>query len=88
MSESDLPDNRTIMIEVFKTNVDDEATAFDIVVMIHAAGMGYRANFDLGDCDRILRIAGAGRIDNEVVVRIVQSFGYEARPLEDIPAFL
>ena len=88
MNESDLLDNRTTMIEVFKTNVDDEVAAFDIVEIIHAAGMGYRANFDLGDCDRILRVASAAMIDNEVVIRIVRSFGFEACPLEDVPALL
>ncbi len=75
------------MIEVFRTNVEDRTIAVDIIEMIHAVGMGYRANFDLGDCDRILRVAAASLVDNETVIRIVQSFGYEACPLEDVPAF-
>ncbi|HLT75553.1 MAG TPA: hypothetical protein VKZ68_10710 [Ohtaekwangia sp.] len=75
------------MIEVFKTNVQDRAIAADIVEMIHAVGMGYRANFDLEDCDRILRVAGALIVDNQMVIRIVRSFGCEAYPLEDVPAF-
>ncbi len=75
------------MVEVFRTNVVDPVVAHDIVEVLHGSTMGYRANFDLGDCDRILRIACADVIDIDEVIRVVRSFGFEAFPLEDVPAF-
>jgi len=44
------------MVEVFKTNVDSEHEATSIVNALHYNFQHYKANFDLEDCDRILRV--------------------------------
>ncbi len=44
------------MVEVFKTNVTQKKVAQKILVQLHREFAHYRANFDLGDVDRILRI--------------------------------
>jgi hypothetical protein len=48
--------NYNVMIEVFKTDVRDSAEANRLVLEIDTRFSGCAANFDLSDCDRILRI--------------------------------
>lgn len=43
-------------IEVFKTNVEDENVSQELLIKIHTTFPHYSANFDLEDCDRILRV--------------------------------
>lgn len=44
------------MIEVFKTNINCPDKAKQLVEAIHGTFKNYRVNFDLEDCDRILRV--------------------------------
>lgn len=44
------------MIEVFKTNINCPDKAQELVSLIHKKFVAYSANFDLEDCDRVLRI--------------------------------
>jgi hypothetical protein len=44
------------MVEVFKTDVSDEDVAGHLLEQIHSTFEHHSANFDLQDCDRILRI--------------------------------
>ena len=46
------------MIEVFKTNVEHASDANTIVHMLLQYFPGSRINFDLQDCDKILRVEG------------------------------
>ena len=48
------------MVEVFKTNITCKMEADRIVEMIHSRFAGYKANFDLSDCDNILRVQATG----------------------------
>ena len=50
------------MIEVFKTNINCKDQARQLIEDIQAYFSGYKANFDLEDRDRILRI-----VTNEVI---------------------
>jgi hypothetical protein len=43
-------------VEVFKTNVNTRRSANKLVNQIHKTFRQYSANFDLDDCDKILRI--------------------------------
>jgi hypothetical protein len=72
------------MIEVFKTDVDDGDLARLLVNKIHQYFNHCHANFDLDDCDRILRVKGIQR-EAEVyeIMSIVKTFGYEAHILPD-----
>jgi hypothetical protein len=50
---------------------------------IHARFPGYQANFDLSDCDRILRIKAAANIEVHHIMLIIRRFGYHAEILPD-----
>jgi len=44
------------MVEIFKTNVKTKRQAKLVVARIHKSFVDLSANFDLDDCDKILRI--------------------------------
>ena len=44
------------MGEIFKTNVDEVSKANRMLEMIQSKFQKYRINFDLADCDKILRV--------------------------------
>jgi hypothetical protein len=46
------------MVEVFKTNVKQKKKAFEIIASLQMILPDAKINFDLDDCDKILRIEG------------------------------
>lgn len=76
------------MIEVFKTDVKDRDHARLLVDQIHKTFQYCHANFDLDDCDKILRVTGI-RSEAEVdrIISIVKSLGSDAQILPDDPSF-
>lgn len=52
-----------IIVEIFKTNVKNQLLANKIVSELYQLYPDYRINFDLEDCDNILRIEGRNTID-------------------------
>ncbi|RYG06279.1 MAG: hypothetical protein EOO02_01150 [Chitinophagaceae bacterium] len=74
------------MIEVFKTNVHDRFIADVILTRLNESLPGCIMNFDLSDCDRILRICSADELNHEAVKDILTGYGYTIEILEDIPA--
>ena len=71
------------MIEVFRTNVSEKEHADKILYEIHTRNQDYVANFDLDDCDRILRIrALTGNVKSDPIIQLMQELGYEAVALE------
>ncbi len=46
------------MVEIFKTNVESPEDAALIVAQLLLQTPQFRINFDLDDCDRILRVEG------------------------------
>jgi hypothetical protein len=72
------------MVEVFKTNVEDPLHAGMLVEQIHMSFADYKANFDLQDCDRILRIAcTGGLVQASSVIDLVKDHGFHAEILPD-----
>ncbi|MFZ6014130.1 MAG: hypothetical protein ACOYXT_27560 [Bacteroidota bacterium] len=72
------------MVEVFKTNVTNRDEANMLVNEIHRTFEGYIANFDLDDCDRILRVkCAAGAIKSGSLIRLLKFFGCQAEVLQD-----
>lgn len=72
------------MVEVFKTTVDNHVQAFKLSEAIHRAFPGCRANFDLDDCDRILRVENHGnRVNACAVIHLIISHGCFAEVLND-----
>lgn len=77
------------MVEVFKTNVTDHHHAAMVVAQIHQNFAGYKANFDLQDCDNILRVkCTAGSIQSSKLIDLLRDLGFKAEVLPDeVPAF-
>ena len=71
------------MIEVFKTNVGQSIHAKMLTDVIHSRFDGYTANFDLDDCDRILRIEAGAAVDPIAIVTLLGDFGFHAEVLAD-----
>jgi hypothetical protein len=70
------------MVEVFKTNVASPDHAGLLLGIIHETYREYRANFDLDDCDRILRVeCPDGTVDSEELIGILNGHGFEAETL-------
>jgi hypothetical protein len=70
------------MIEIFKTNVSSPDHAEMLINGIHRAFAGYRANFDLDDCDNILRIKSTtGSIQVSSLVDFLKDSGFHAEVL-------
>ena len=69
------------MIEVFKTNVKSTAEASELVAMLHRHFPASRINFDLGDCDRILRVEGPD-FHPERVAGLLNESGYHCSVLD------
>ncbi len=71
-------------IEVFRTNVNDAASAKMLLSTIHDSFGQYTANFDLDDCDKILRVKSKeGVVDPTPLIQLLHAFGFEASVLPD-----
>ena len=72
------------MIEVFKTNVKDHDLANILLDQIHKTFVDYKANFDLQDCDNILRVKSATvSIQSDCLINLLKDFGFHAEVLPD-----
>ena len=72
------------MVEVFKTNVNSKAVAEFIVYLLNRNYPDYEANFDLDDCDKILRIkTSCHSVDIASVVSILKEINVHAEILPD-----
>ena len=68
---------------MFKTNVNEKQQAELILKAIHHEHSCYVANFDLQDCDKILRIKAAnGVVMTEPIIMLINRLGYRAVLLE------
>ncbi len=71
------------MIEVFKTNVKYNIDAKRIIALLHAKLHEYRINFDLSDCDHILRIES--KFEQVKVAEIKDTLLNEGFQCEELP---
>lgn len=69
------------MIEVFKTNIVDENTAKTVLSDLAIHLPNSYINFDLEDCDKILRIENCS-IHLDLVVDILNKNGFYCEPLQ------
>jgi hypothetical protein len=76
------------MVEVFKTNVTDRNHAKHLVEVIRYHFTDYKVNFDLEDCDRILRIESTTEIEPDRVVELLKHLDVTAEILIDEPFLL
>ncbi len=72
------------MVEVFKTNVDSEHEASNIINALHCKFQHYKSNFDLEDCDRILRVESEnGTLKVFELLRFLGELGLNVKVLPD-----
>ncbi len=69
------------MVEVFKTNVRKIREAKLVVQKLEEEFPSHKINFDLSDCDRILRIQG-DTILKRRIIGIVTSLNHKCEILE------
>ena len=63
------------MVEVFKTNVQKKPQSKMLLCILSEAFPSFKINFDLSDCDKVLRVEG----DNMEALRImilVKEYGF------------
>ncbi len=72
------------MVEVFKTNVYSQMEAIKVIEKIHENFSNYIANFDLEDCDKILRVkCTTGSVQPYMLIRLLNDQGFVAEILPD-----
>jgi hypothetical protein len=73
-----------VMVEVFKTDVTDREHARIVIQGIHTTFLDYEANFDLDDCDRILRVqCSTGVVQAYLIMEFLKRYGCHAVILPD-----
>lgn len=68
------------MVEVFKTNVEQPEHSEMLIDQIITQIPNSQVNFDLEDCDKILRIE-AESVSNQLIIEILHRNGYHAEVL-------
>lgn len=70
------------MVEVFKTDVNKPDHAASIVQRISEHFREYQVNFDLEDCDRILRVKSSdNHVRSEAIIELLADHGFRAEVL-------
>lgn len=70
-------------VEVFKTNVAHKKTAKVILEEIGMHQPKYKCNFDLEDCDKVLRIENkGGHVDAKLIITILEKNNHQGSILE------
>jgi hypothetical protein len=68
------------MVEVFKTNVLTKKKAKVILSLLSKTYPTFKINFDLSDCDKILRLQG-NNISPEKIIELVTANGFRCEIL-------
>jgi hypothetical protein len=68
------------MVEVFKTNVQREKEAELLLEKLQEQFPQYKINFDLADCDKILRVEGK-QIQPQNIISIMEKSSYNCEVL-------
>jgi hypothetical protein len=69
------------MVEVFKTNVKKKKVAQEILTTLKEEFPRFKINFDLEDCDKILRVEGK-KISPTQIIQRLESKNYSCIVLE------
>jgi hypothetical protein len=70
------------MIEVFKTNVQFQKDAQQIVATLEKIMTTAKINFDLEDCDKILRIEATNQFKSKCIMNFLEQLGYHCEILD------
>lgn len=69
------------MVEVFKTNVQEFSEAQQLLVLLRRHFPDTKINFDLDDCDKVLRLEG-NNLRIEKVMNLVTEKGFLCKLLD------
>ena len=69
------------MVEIFKTNVQHQKQAIMLLAALCRKFPLFKINFDLDDCDRILRVEGEN-ISHEQIIELITLSGCQCNVLE------
>lgn len=74
------------MVEVYSTNVDNHKQADFLLHQLGIRFPAYESNFDLEDCDNILRVESVlDMIEVFQVIALLNDLGFIAQVLPDTP---
>jgi hypothetical protein len=74
----------TYLVEVYRTTVDHRQEADRLLRQLRRLFPAYRINFDLEDCDLVLRVETFGDpAPSDVIARLLWQNGYYCEPLPD-----
>ena len=77
------------MVEVFKTNITKQKQAKNIIKKLHQKFPDFKINFDLEDCDNILRVENPnGPTNNWLISKLIMSIGFYIEPLSNEQSIL
>jgi len=72
------------IVQVFKTDVEDQVIARHIVRFLQQTFSHCRINFDLEDCDKVLRIESSQTsIEEREVQLLMAGYGHHCELLQD-----
>jgi len=69
------------MVEVFKTNVQKKAQSKMLLCILSEAFPSFKINFDLSDCDKVLRVEG-DNIEALSIMILVKENGFKCEILD------
>ena len=68
------------MVEVFITNVQSKKQVDQLLSILLQKHPAFKINFDLDDCDRILRVEGR-KIQPAKIIELMNTHGYQCNIL-------
>lgn len=69
------------MVEVFKTNVQKKTESRMLLSVLSASFPSFKMNFDLSDCDKVLRVEG-DRMDASRIIVLIRERGFMCEVLD------
>jgi hypothetical protein len=68
------------MVEVFKTNVQKKIQSKTLLCILSEAFPAFKINFDLSDCDKVLRVEGEN-METLRIMLLVREYGFACEVL-------
>ena len=69
------------MVEVFKTNVQKKKQSKMLLCILSEAFPSFKINFDLSDCDKVLRVEG-DTMEAFRIIMLVKEYGFNCEVLD------
>jgi hypothetical protein len=69
------------MVEVFKTNVQKKTQSKMLLGILSKAFPSFKINFDLSDCDKVLRVEG-DKMETVSIMILVKEKGFNCEVLD------